>query len=406
MKNSTNFFDTTFSREIYEQMLLADEKNDLTEILVEMQTKRGIDPAKAKETAQIDIAAVASCESIRDAVGEDAMAVFDQFLEHVKKKPIENQKMYLHKLYFGLTAHQDADLAADLERGLSTDELFWRYYSKQAQAKPPASVEDLEARVRTALGEFYLSPQVMKALTKKMEITGDYLATAAALGENSANYKCIATMEIYLNHSDSLTIHEAANMACAGVQTQAVADAVSRGFLSRELAKKILISVAIAAVIIGVGILLYNAGTAMMAAKTAAAMAEAVNAAYAIEIPAVFAEFATTTTASGAPAIHAMAAGAETVAAWASSLRAKAVVRQVIGAAVMASGVAMAGLSDKTASMIGKFSTMIRRDKAPVMAGLNTLAGSMEEARSDSAEADLEEEDLEGRIEDQALATF
>ena len=50
------------------------------------------------------------------------------------------------------------------------------------------------------------------------------------------------------------------------LQTQAVADAVSRGILTRDMAKKILIVAAIAAVVIGVGILLYNAGAAAMAA--------------------------------------------------------------------------------------------------------------------------------------------
>ncbi len=408
MKNSTNFFDKTFQYQIYEQMLRAGEKNNLTETLMEMQTTRGIDPVQAKKTAQICIAAVASCEGIRDAVSEDAMAVFDQFLDHLKTKSTEDQEMFLHKLYFGLTAHQDANLVAELERGVSTHELFWRYYSRQTMQLPHMSAAELENRIRQALGSFYLSPQVMKALTKKMENTGDYLATAAALGENGANYKCIVAMEIYLNHSDSMTIHEAANMACAGVQTQAVADAVSKGFLSRELAKKILIAAAIAAVVIGVGILLYNVGVAMTATKTATAMAKATNAASVVELPAVFTEFATTTTATGAPAMQLMPVGSDMIASWAAAIKKKALVKQIIGTVTAVFGVAMAALSDKTATMIGKFSTMIQKDKTPVVTGLNVLADSVEDMQCSPAELDPQEEEqeAEAQVEDQNPVIF
>lgn len=388
MKNSVNFFDKTFPPEIYEQMVRASEAHNLTDTLVQMQIDRGIDREDAEKTAQVCIAAVASCEGIRDAISEDAMAVFDRFLEDMKTKPKEQRMLMLHKLYFGLTAHQDAEQMAEIERGISADELFWRYYDQQGKKPVQESETEMEEKIRQALKGFYLSPQAMKAMTRKMKITGAYLATAAALGENGANYKCIVAMDLYLNHSQSMTIHEAANMACVGVQTQAVADAVAKGFMSRELAKKILITAAIAAVVIGVGILLYHAGAAMMAAQTAAAMAEAANAHYVIELPAVFAEFATATTTTGAPGMQVFAVGAETIAGWVAALEKKALIGQVIGAVVAVSGAAMAVLSDRAAAVIGKFATMVHKDQASFVEEIDALADCVQDVQKTPAESD------------------
>ncbi len=389
MKQQENFFTKTFSRQIYTRMLQAAETGSLTETLIQMQTSRGVDPDQAGETAQQCIAAAASCEGIRDAVSADAMAVLNQLLESLQDLGGEQRTLALHKLYFGLTAHQDPGLRQDLERGVSTDELFWRYYSRQLRSRHPASPKDLEKAVRQAVQNFYLPPEAMQALARKLAASGDYLASAAALGENGTNYKCIAAMELYLNSGGSMTIHEAANLACAGVQAQAAADAVSRGFLSRDMARKILLAAAIAAVIIGVGIFVFNTGAAMAAAQTAAAMAEAVNANAVLEIPAVFSEFATATTASGAPGIQYAIADADMVAGWVANIRHEALVHQVIGAAAVAGGAAMAVLSDKTAALVGQLSILTRRDRAetaaaeaarPAPAGAPDLREEEEEA--------------------------
>ena len=392
MTNSVNFFDRTFPHQIYDQMIRAGEEQGLIGTLVEMQVSRGMDPVVARQTAQVCIAAVASCEGIRDAVSDDAMAVFDQFLADLKARMGDQQLLFLHKLYFGLTAHEDPGLIAQLEEGLSADDLFWRYYDRQTHRQPPFSAAEMEDRVRQALGRFSLSPQVMKALTRKMESTGAYLATAAALSGQDANYKCIVAMDLYLNHAGSMTLHEAANLACAGVQSQAVADAVARGFMTRDL-------------VIGVGILLYHAGAAMAAAKTAAAMAEAANASYVLEVPSVFAEFATTTTASGAPGMAFTAVGTETVGSWAAALRQKALIGQVIGAVVAASGAVIAVLSDRAATLIGRFSVMLHRDAAVLADGLNDIAGSTVQPQT-IPEKEQEEAAQEDGMADSLLTAF
>lgn len=401
MNHTPNFFDKTFPREIYRQMLETGNSKNLIQTLVDMQTAHGISTEQAQQTAQICLAAVASCEGIREAAYEDSGALLDQFLESANAKTDENRALLLHKLYFGLTAHQDPDLAEKLAQGISTEELFWRYYGAQPP-QTPESLTALEAEVRRVLETYDLSPKVIRALIKDMEINGDYLATFAALGEGGSQYKCIVAMELYL--SGGMTIHEAANVACAGVETQAVADAVEKGFLTRERAKKILIAAAVAVVVIGVGITLYQAGTAIAAAKTAAVMAEVVNAHSVAELPAVFAQFATATTASGAPALQFAVMGAEAVSDLAMSIRHEALVKQVIGFVTVVLGFGLARISDRTADAIGEFSAVLRKDTSSVRTAMETVAG--DSAQAHETRNDQEEETEEAPAVNPEPVTF
>lgn len=397
MKNSMDFFTRTFQTGIYEKMIQAAEDTNLIQVLEEMQTKQGVEADAAKNNAKLCIAAVASCESVYDSALEDRQAVINQLLNHVHTKPAQTQEVALHKLYFGLTAHQDPQLAEKLAEGASVEDLFWKYYTRQEEHPIPAA--ELENAIKKAADGFVLSGELMKAQAKKMEATGKYLATAAALGENGANYKCVVAMELYLNSQGTMTIHEAANVACAGVQTQAVADAVSRGILTRDMAKKILIVAAIAAVVIGVGILLYNAGAAAMAAKTASTLA---NAPYLMEMPEVFAPFAVATSASGTPLTYSMLASGEAVAAKAAELKGAAVAKEAVGVVVAALGTAAAVLSDRTAALIGKLSTMFQKDTKPLADGLNAVAECGAEAYSVWTEEETVADTQKTAVESQA----
>lgn len=389
MRSTENFFDQTFPREIYQQMLAAAEDQNLVQTLTDMQMVRGVGADEARQTARLCVAAVASCEGIREAAYENSEALLDQLLESADLKTVESRALLLHKLYFGLTAHGDPAVVEALAQGVSAEALFWRYYTAQPQ-QTAASLTALEAEIRRTLHSYDLSPQVVRALVKRMDMTGDYFATFAALGEGGSQYKCIVAMELYLR-SGGMTMHEAANLACTGVETQAVADAVAKGFLTRDRAKKILVAVAIAAVVIGVGIMLYQAGAALMAAKTAAAMAEVVNAHTVAELPAVFAQFATTTTASGAPAIQLAAMSAEAVSNLAASMEQAAVARQAIGFVTALLGVGLARFSERAADAIGKFAAVLQKDPASIRAGVEALAD--EPVRNPAGQE--QEEDME-----------
>lgn len=399
MENNINFFDKTFSREIYEHILEVGEKHNLMDTLVKMQTSQGIGRDAAEQTAKLCVAAVASCESVRDEVSENAASVLEKLFAQIDKGPATSQALSLQKLYFGLTFYSDPDTLAELEKGTSADELFWKFYSEESARKPQQSVEELKSRVRAAAENFCISPELMALMVKKAESSGDYLASAAALGEAGTVFKCVAAMDIYLNNADSMTIHEAANIACAGAQTQAAADAVSKGLISRDLAKKILIAASIAAVIIGVGILCYSVSAAAAAAKTATAVAGAYNAASIFELPAVFAEFATVTTASGAPATQ-LVAGASSAVKTVASIKTQAMIGQAIGVLISAAGLVMTTLSDKAAAAIGKLSVGFRGDNKSVAEGLNIIAGDELTARSVSFGYDQFEEAQDEEVEE------
>ena len=64
MNHTPDFFDKTFPREIYRQMLETGNSKNLIQTLVDMQTAHGISTEQAQQTAQICLAAVASCEGI------------------------------------------------------------------------------------------------------------------------------------------------------------------------------------------------------------------------------------------------------------------------------------------------------------------------------------------------------
>lgn len=360
METKFNFFDRTFHQDIYQGMVDTRENHELVQTLIRMQTAAGIRREEAAAMAGLCIAAVTSCESVRQEISGDAMAVVNDLLAEAEK--CGDRDLILHKLYFGLAVHPDHVTA---ENVISADELFWRYYNENKDEK---TAEELEAAIREALGNYSLSPDVLRAMAMKMEASGDYLATAAALGEGGISFKCISAMELYLKNRDTMTIHEAANIACAGVEIQAAADTVGKGMITRETAKKILIVAGITLAVVGIGIVLYNAGSAAALAKAAAGVADQV-----IAMPEVFAKFATEVTAAGEPGF--ILSSAETIRKTVYRPLIKAAEnKQLIGGLVAAGGAAVVGLSQKTADLIGKFRVGFTDNKASVTSALQETA--------------------------------
>lgn len=360
METKFNFFDSTFHQDIYQGMVDTQENRELLDTLTRMQTAAGIPQEEATAMAGLCIAAVTSCESVRQELSGDAQAVVADLLADAEK--CGDYDLLLHKLYFGMAIYPDY---AATESALSADELFWRYYNENKGEK---TAEELKDAICDALGNYSLSPEVLQAMVKKMESSGDYLATAVALGEGGISFKCIAAMELYLKNRDTMTVHEAANIACAGVEIQAAADAVSKGMITRATAKKILIVAGITLAVVGIGILIFNAGSAATLAKAAAGVADQV-----IAMPEVFAEFATGLTAAGEPGLVLTAAETIRKTVYFPLIKA-AEHKQLIGGMVAAGGAVTVGLSQKTANLIGKFRTGFTDNKAPVLSGLQEAA--------------------------------
>ena len=353
METKFDFFDRTFHQDIYRGMVDTQENHELVQTLIRMQTGAGTCREEAAAMAGLCIAAVTSCESVRQEISGDATAVVNGILEEAEKSG--DRELILHKMYFGTTVYPE--YAAE-ENALSADELFWRYYNENKGEKTD---EELKDGIREALANYSLSADVLRAIARKLEASGDYLATAAALGEGGISFKCIAAMELYLKNRDALTIHEAANIACAGVEIQAAADTLGKGMITRETAKKILIAAGITLGVVGLGIMIFHAGSAVALAKAAAGVADHV-----IAMPEVFAEFATAVTATGEPGL--ILSSAETIrnTVYAPLIKA-AENKQLIGGLVAAGGAAMVGLSKKTADLIGKFRVGFADSKAAAL---------------------------------------
>lgn len=369
MKSINDFLEKTMDQRIYQKLLNANQSHKLTECLVAMQTERGIDAAQAQKNAGLCIAAVAQWESIHDRVCEDAGEVGDLLLDSLKDKGEAERTLILHKLYFGLTE------SSQEEEDAALNERFWRYYVSQENQKDALSNAELEEKICQELNHYRLSPGIIRAMARKMESTGDHLAAAAALSQNGYSFKCLVAMELYLNGDEPVSIPEAVNTACTGVEAQAVADAVGKGFLSRDTAKRLLIAAAITAAIVGIALIAFGLGGGVAVQNTAAALASAEPSGIMIALPEVFAEFATGYTAAGEPAtlLH----WTDTMGGAIEAQRKAALAKKTVGAVVLASSAAIAALSDKTADLAGKISTgfaSMRRGNPAISAeGLRSL---------------------------------
>ena len=173
-----------------------------------------------------------------------------------------------------------------------------------------------------------------------------HLAAAEALGESGRNLKCLMTMETWLRDRENLTMEEAANIASSSAETQAVTDALQRGYITRDVAKKLLIVLGITVAVVGI----------IYAIHTVPALTEAV------------AHLAAGPNPNGIPMSPLLKSILEKQAL---EKHAFAFTRQAAGALITLAGGAMAVLSDKGADLIARLSLRWSRqvrDGAPAPA--------------------------------------
>lgn len=246
MKNKYSLFDKTDFGKIYKKMTA---NTGLITSLVQMQTDVGVNEHKAYETADYLIHRVALFEGCESLLCEDAEDVLDNFLTHSEKLQGYDRKLLLHQLYFGLHLYQDTDLMEQLREGATVDELFRDYYA--VYGEDPGHCESfLERYIRREAGAFRVSPEVMKAMVKKLEKSDNLVAASAAMSEEGNCFKCIVAMNLYLNNQDTMSIDDAVSTACTDIEVEAVADAVARGQMAADAAHKILTALCIATILV------------------------------------------------------------------------------------------------------------------------------------------------------------
>lgn len=353
---------TSAYQDIYENMIKNEEYENILGTLTLMQTEQGVKLEDAKVNAELTVRAVCACESIRWEISEDTRGFVETMLKDIEKQPKREQM--LHKLYFGLTAHRDADAEAIINGEMNVEDRFWRYYNEN---KDTRTALELEEGIWEALESYNLSADVLKALTRKYDRSDKYLATAAALGEGGMNLKCIAAMEMYLNNGGLLTIPEAANMACGAVEMQAAADAVGKGLMDRETAKKILTVAGIVLAVVALGFLVYHSGQIGILTKAAAEVSPTI-----MELSEVFAPFADAFI-DGKP-VNILVTAAEKVEQYYAPLLAAEKQKRLISGIVMTVGVAIVGISGKAADLIGKIRVGMAEKNTKATEGLKDMA--------------------------------
>lgn len=246
---------------IFQQMGSMDDGNPM-DTLIKLQMKKGIDEKTAQANALHCMSAVAGREALFAQVSEDAMGPMNRLFEKLAEKDPGQRLEALRRIHFGLTADP-----ADGPR--STDEIETLY--RQYAAGHPLTAEELEDEIRQALGQYRISPAAMRVLARKLKNSEGSAATAMALGESGRNLKCLMTMELWLDSNGTMTMEEAANNACTSADYQAVADAVSKGYMARSAVRVLLVVIAIVAVLYAASCFTGVFDSLMMAAEGLAA---------------------------------------------------------------------------------------------------------------------------------------
>ena len=258
-----------FTEGDFEAMYLRLRNEDgMMTVLSRMQASHGIHERKAYENADAMIRLVAAHENAANMLSDDAMAVLDAFLNESDFMGGYDRKVLLHQLYFGLKTYQDEDLIEQIKQGATESGLFREYYTRCGE-DPSITEAMLEEEIRKLMGNYRISPKAMRHIVRQMEKKQNLWATAAELGEEGMRFKAIAAMDLYLRNKDTMTMEEAAHIACTNVELQAMADGVSQGLITEERAKKIFAVIAILCILAGIVLTFYAPQVSAELAKIA-----------------------------------------------------------------------------------------------------------------------------------------
>lgn len=232
----------------------------------------GVTDRKAYEIADAIIRDVAAFEGTLECVSGDTAAVIDSFLAEAPVLQGENRMLQLHRLHFGLKVYADAGLVEAVKEGTGKGDLFQKYYDACC-ADPTITEETLTDAIRQQLGSLAFSPEVMRAIAKKLETSNSLLTDSIAVGADGQRFKCLLAMQLYESgKAQGMTTAEAVALACASAETQAIADAAGRGMITQSRVNDLLMYLALAillfALLCPTGIFTPLLGTAAIASET------------------------------------------------------------------------------------------------------------------------------------------
>lgn len=213
----------------------------LFELLTGLYIKTGVSEMKAAEMARETIFEVARYSNIKNMLLKDESAeIFDEFLSCLgDRAENEEEKMnYLYELDFGFGLYQSEEMVKKLHEGKSVGDLFTEYRNDVATVN--LTEEELKQSIKNSISTYYISEKNMNELVKMLKNSNALHYTGATAGENAERFKSIIAAYIYKNANGKININEAVGLACTAVDTEDVADAVGRGLIAKDKARKIL----------------------------------------------------------------------------------------------------------------------------------------------------------------------
>lgn len=244
MKN--NYINSVFNRVSAENAHQTDTDGFLRDTLIIMQTDKGISKETAQAAADECILAVLTYNKVVEDAKNDASGTMRGFLNSLSQLSDEDRLMILNQIDFGLKVGRKSSLLKELNEDA---ELAESVFEKESMSE---DIEKTEASILNRVMQYGISKDTVELFTKEVKKKGNYYVCIEDFTRNDFYIKSLATMEIYLQSEGEKTMLAAAGEACTSVEVQAVADAVNQGVINREKAKKIIIALAVAAIVIAV----------------------------------------------------------------------------------------------------------------------------------------------------------
>lgn len=235
------------------------------EILCGLYAKNGVSEMKATEMARETVYEVARYSNIKSMLLKDeSTEMLDEFLSCLgdNAKDEQTRMLYLQELAFGFGLYQSEEAVKKLHDGKSIDDLFNEYIKDDSNRN--LTEEELKQNIKNSISGYYISEKNMTVLIEMLKNSKTLHYTSAVAGEEAERFKSVIAAYIYVNSNGKININEAVGLACTAVDVEDVADAVGRGLIAKDKARKIIGIILAAACVAFVVYAICNGGVAVV----------------------------------------------------------------------------------------------------------------------------------------------
>lgn len=236
---TNNTFGTLGKAQIFLKVRTLQNYGEMREVLAEAAQKKGMTFSKSVELADQVMAGVMTFEDFKEALESDTEEAVGELFGAFEDMEPQERLAAVDRILFGLQCAADEKLYTRLEEGEDGEELY-----AEVRTEAPAWSEEKEEELRKELvrrlEHLNLSSSLLRKKLEDFTDPEEAVATASALGREGYELKCVAAMQHYLNAGDEADLAESVAAACTGIEMQAVADAVEKGYKAEDAAKIVL----------------------------------------------------------------------------------------------------------------------------------------------------------------------